>query len=217
MEVRRTCRNTAVKRLYLEFMAKQKKRAEEEKSIEKVRVQPKPVRKVTLEINTNKIDESIKQAVERVQYWYKQGIINKVRLKYKGKAILPDIPLSYFMLVQVATFFLTGVVRALAINLGAKVFFEVEMINDAEELLKKARDLYLDGELDEAVRLLEEVIRLDDRYSEAFLYLGIINKIRGDRSAASKHFLHAQKLDPHGKAGREAAKNLKKMLPESSS
>jgi tetratricopeptide (TPR) repeat protein len=195
-------------------MAKQKKKAEAEKSIEKVTVQPKPVRKVTLEINTNKIDESIRQAVERVQYWYKQGIINKVRLKYKGKAILPDIPLSYFMLVQVATFFLTGVVRALAINLGAKVFFEVEMINDAEELLKKARDLYLDGELDEAVRLLEEVIRLDDRYSEAFLYLGIINKIRGDRSAASKHFLQAQKLDPHGKAGREAAKNLKKMLPQ---
>jgi len=199
-------------------MAKQqKKRAEAEKSIQKIRVQPKPVRKVTLEINTNKAEESIKQAVERVQYWYKQGVINKVRLKYKGKAILPDIPLSYFMLVQVATFFLTGVVRALAINLGAKVFFEVEMINDAEELLKKARDLYLDGELDEAVRLLEEVIRLDDRYSEAFLYLGIINKIRGDRSAASKHFLQAQKLDPHGKAGREAAKNLKKMLPESSS
>jgi tetratricopeptide (TPR) repeat protein len=197
-------------------MAKQKKKAEAEKSIQKVPVQPKPMRKVTLEINTNKIDESIKQAVERVQYWYKQGIINKVRLKYKGKAILPDIPLSYFMLVQVATFFLTGVVRALAINLGAKVFFEVEMINDAEELLKKARDLYLDGELDEAVRLLEEVIRMDDRYSEAFLYLGIINKIRGDRSAASKHFLEAQKLDPHGKAGREAAKNLKKMLPQSS-
>jgi tetratricopeptide (TPR) repeat protein len=198
-------------------MAKQKKRPEAEKSIQKVPVQPKAVRKVTLEINTNKIDESIKQAVERVQYWYKQGIINKVRLKYKGKAILPDIPLSYFMLVQVATFFLTGVVRALAMNLGAKVFFEVEMINDAEELLKKARDLYLDGELDEAVRLLEEVITLDHRYSEAFLYLGIINKIRGDRSAASKHFLQAQKLDPHGKAGREAAKNLKKMLPQSSS
>jgi tetratricopeptide (TPR) repeat protein len=190
--------------------------AKQKKSIQKVTDQLKPVRKVTLEINTNRIEESIKQAVERVQYWYKQGIINKVRLKYKGKAILPDIPLSYFMLVQVATFFLTGVVRALAINLGAKVFFEVEMINDAEELLKKARDLYLDGELDEAVRLLEDVIRLDDRYSEAFLYLGIINKIRGDRSAASRHFLQAQKLDPHGKAGREAAKNLKKMLPQSS-
>ena len=197
-------------------MAKQKKKVQAEKSIEKAPVQPKPVRKVTLEINTNRMEESIRQTVERVQYWYKQGIINKVRLKYKGKAILPDIPLSYFMLVQVATFFLTGVVRALAMNIGAKVFFEVEMINDAEELLKKARDLYLDGELDEAVRLLEEVIRLDDRYSEAFLYLGIINKIKGDRSAASRHFLQAQKLDPHGKAGREAAKNLKKMLPESS-
>ena len=192
-------------------MAKQIKKATASKSIEKIPEKPKPVRKVTLEINTNKIDESIKQAVERVQYWYKQGVINKVRLKYKGKAILPDIPLSYFMLVQVATFFLTGVVRALAINLGAKVFFEVEMVNDAQELLKKARDLYLDGELDEALRLLQDVISLDDRFSEAFLYMGIISKIKGDRAAASGYFLQAQKLDPHGKAGTEAAKNLKKL------
>jgi tetratricopeptide (TPR) repeat protein len=197
-------------------MAKRKRNVATEKSIQKIPRQQRPVKKVTLEINTNRMEESIKQAVERVQYWYKQGIINKVRLKYKGKAILPDIPLSYFMLVQVATFFLTGVVRALAINLGAKVFFEVEMINDAEELLKKARDLYLDGELDEAIRLLEDVIRLDPRYSEAYLYMGIIQKIKGDRASASKFFLLAQKLDPHGKAGLEATKNLKKMLPKSS-
>jgi tetratricopeptide (TPR) repeat protein len=194
-------------------MAKQKKPA----AIVKKKEEPKPVKRVTLEINTNRIEESIKQTVERVQYWYKQGIINKVRLKYKGKAILPDIPLSYFMLVQVATFFLTGVVRALAINIGTKVFFEVEMINDAEEMLKKARDLYLDGELDEAMRLLQEVIDLDDRYAEAFLYLGIISKIRGDQVAAARYFQQAKKLDPHGKPGREAAKNLKKMLPESTS
>ena len=194
-------------------MAKQKKPA----VIEKKKEEPKPIKRVTLEINTNRIEESIKQTVEKVQYWYKQGIINKVRLKYKGKAILPDIPLSYFMLVQVATFFLTGVVRALAINLGTKVFFEIEMINDAEEMLKKARDLYLDGELDEAARLLHEVIDLDDRYAEAFLYLGIINKIRGDQEAAAKYFRQAKKLDPHGKPGTEAAKNLKKMLAQSAS
>jgi tetratricopeptide (TPR) repeat protein len=191
--------------------------AKQRKAIQKVEEQARAVKKVTLEIDTKRIEESIKQAVERVQYWYKQGIINKVRLKYRGKAILPDIPLSYFMLVQVATFFLTGVVRALAINLGAKVFFEVEMINDAEELLKKARDLYLDGELEEASRLLEEVINLDGRYAEAFLYLGIINRIKGERESASKYFLQAQKLDPHGKAGTEAAKNLKKMLPRGAS
>ena len=197
-------------------MAKKKKGVSTEKSLQKLPEKPKPVKKVTLEINTNKAEESIRQAVERVQYWYKQGVINKVRLKYKGKAILPDIPLSYFMLAQVATFFLTGVVRALAFNLGAKVFFEVEMINDAEEMLKKARDLYLDGELDEALRLLEEIIQLDGRYSEAYLYMGIINKIKGERGAAAKYFLQAQKLDPHGKAGTEAGKNLKKMLPKSS-
>jgi tetratricopeptide (TPR) repeat protein len=175
----------------------------------------KAFRKVTLEINTNEIEESIKQVVEKVQYWYNQGMIHKVRLKYKGKAILPDIPLSYFMLVQVATFFLSGIVRALAINLGARIFFEVEMINDAEEVFKKGRDLYLDGELDEAIQVFEEVLRLDKNYAEAYLYLGIIHKIRKEPSA-SRYFQLAQKLDPHGKVGQEAVRNLKKMLAPAS-
>ena len=198
-------------------MAKQKRKRKTtpERAVEKPR-ELKPLRKVTLEINTNQLEESIKQTVDRVRYWYKQGIIHKVRLKYRGKAILPDIPLSYFMLAQVASFFLAGVVRALAINLGAKVFFEVEMINDAEELLKRARDLYLDGELDEAARLLNEVVALDGLYAEAYLYLGIIYKIKKEQESASRYFLLAQKLDPHGKAGTEAAKNLKKLLPQSS-
>ncbi|HJZ13823.1 MAG TPA: hypothetical protein VJ521_16835 [Acidobacteriota bacterium] len=176
--------------------------------------QPKAIRKVTLEINTNQIEESIKQVVEKVQYWYNQGMIHKVRLKYKGKAILPDIPLSYFMLVQVATFFLTGVVRALALNLGTRVFFEVEMINDAEEMLKRGRDLYLDGELDEAFSMFEEVIKMDKNYAEAFLYLGIIQRIRKDPSA-TRYFQHAQQLDPSGKVGQEAARNLKKIAAAS--
>jgi tetratricopeptide (TPR) repeat protein len=171
-----------------------------------------PVKKVTLEINTKRIEESIHSAVEKVQYWYQQGVIRKVRLKYRGKAILPDIPLSYFMLVQVATFFLTGVVRALAISLGTRIFFEIELVNDAENRLKRAKDLYLDGELDEAKKILDEVIRLDKNCAEAYLYLGIISKIQKDLEAASKYFQIARKLDPDGKAGVEAAKNLKKMV-----
>ena len=174
---------------------------------------PPPVRKVKLEINTEKVEDSIRQAVEKVQYWYRQGMIRKIRLKYKGEAILPDIPLSYFMLVQVATFFLTGVVRALAISLGTRVFFEVEMVNDAQELFKKARDLYLDGDLDEAIDLLQDVISLDKKHAEAYLYLGIIHKIRKESAEAAKYFLQAQKLDPSGRAGVEAGKNLKKLPP----
>jgi tetratricopeptide (TPR) repeat protein len=171
----------------------------------------KPVKKIRLEVNTERLEESVSQVVERLQYWYKQGMIRKVRLKYRGKAILPDIPLSYFMVVQVATFFLSGIVRALAINLGARIFFEVEMVNDAEELVKRARELYLNGELEEAAQLLEDALDLDKNYAEAYLYLGIINKIKRDEAAASRFFLQAQKLDPTGKAGMEASKNLKKL------
>lgn len=191
-------------------MAKKKQIVLKKKPPQKL---PQPIKKVTLEINTNKIEESISQAVEKIQYWYRQGMIHKIRLKYKGKAILPDIPLSYFLLVQAATFFLTGIVRALAISIGTKVFFEVEMINDAEERFKRGRNLYLEGDLDEAAILFQEVLDLDPQYAEAYLYLGIISKIRKDQESATKYFQKAFKLDPTGRAGIEATKNLKKLAP----
>lgn len=172
---------------------------------------PPPIKKIKLEINTDKLEESIRQVVEKVQYWYSQGMIHKIRLKYRGKAILPDIPLSYFMLVQVATFFLTGVVRALAMGLGTRIFFEIEMINDAEDMFKRARDLYLDGDMDEAIEMLNGVLKLDKNYAEAHLYLGIIHRIRGHQSEAKRFFQQALKLNPTGKIGAEAAKNLQKM------
>jgi tetratricopeptide (TPR) repeat protein len=194
-------------------MAKKKKAVARKKTIvpAPVTVPPKPLKKVTLEINTNKIEESIHQLVDQVQYWYKQGMIHKIRLKYKGKAILPDIPLSYFMVAQVASFFLAGVVRALAISLGTRVFFEVEMVNDAEQVFQRARDLYLDGDFDEAARLFEQVLQLDHKYSEAYLYIGIIHRVRNDHVTARRYFEKVRQLDPRGKAGAEAEKNLKKM------
>src|SRR5205085_10651170 len=133
------------------------------------------------------------------------------RLKYEGKAILPDIPLSYFLLVETATFFLAGIVRALAMSLGTKIFFEVEMINDAETRFNRARDLYLDGDMTEAAKIFQEVLELDQQYAEAYLYLGIIARIRNEPEAAVRNFEKARDLDPNSKAGIEAAKNLKKM------
>jgi tetratricopeptide (TPR) repeat protein len=180
------------------------------------KAEPRQIKRVKLEINTDRVEESIRQAVERLQYWYRQGMIHKVRLKYRGKAILPDIPLSYFMLVQVATFFLTGVVRALALNIGTRVFFEVEMINDAEEVFKRAKDVYLDGDLDEALTLLQEALTLDKDFAEAHLYLGIIHKIRKEYQEAARCFQQAQKLDRNGKIAREAARSLKKMVEAAS-
>jgi tetratricopeptide (TPR) repeat protein len=179
---------------------------------EEIPVRPiTPVKKVRFEIKADRIEDSVRQMVKRIQYWYRQGIIRKVRLKFKGKAILPDIPLSYFMLVQAASFFLAGIVRALAINVGARIFFEVEIVNDAEQQLKRAKELYLDGELDEAIENLEEVILLDEDCAEAYLYLGIIHKVKKDFETASRYFLRAQKLEPGGKSGVEAGKNLKKL------
>jgi len=57
----------------------------------------------------------------------------------------------------------------------------------------------------------EEVLTLDPKYSEAYLYLGIIHRVRNEHDAAKRNFEKVRQLDPRGKVGAEAEKNLRKM------
>ena len=55
-----------------------------------------------IDIDPDKIDESVKALQERLKRMVDQGRYTKVRLKYKGKALMPDIPFGIFMATEAA-------------------------------------------------------------------------------------------------------------------
>ena len=65
-----------------------------------------------IDIDPDKIDESVKALQERLKRMVDQGRYTKVRLKYKGKALMPDIPLGIFMATEAASFWYAGLFRA---------------------------------------------------------------------------------------------------------
>ena len=149
--------------------------------------------------------------VKLKQYWVERGRYNKVRIKRGGKPVLPDIPVGALVAFEAATFFWTGLLRAAIVNVVGRVFFEVELINEADEHYKKGVEHFLAGELAEAEQHLEKALRVDERHPKAHLQMGVLRKVQGKRDVAKEHFERVVALAPKTDPAREAQVHLKKM------
>ncbi|MBN2361764.1 MAG: hypothetical protein JXR83_20090 [Deltaproteobacteria bacterium] len=165
----------------------------------------------TIELAGDHLAQAMAQLVEEAQYWIRRGRYNKVRIRRNGKPLLPDIPVGALLAIEAATFFWTGLLRGALVNIAGKVLFEVELINDAKEHLAIGRKHFLDGDLDEAWREMEQALAIDDRDAEIHLAVGSLLKARGDRGGAVVHYRRAQGLDPNGATGADAAQQLEKL------
>lgn len=165
-----------------------------------------------LEVVGENVTEAMGQLRNQVQYWMDRGRYNKVRVKRNGKPVLPDIPVGALMAFEAATFFWTGLLRGAVVNVVGRAFFEVELINEAEEHYKRGLEHFLAGDLEDAEGCLKKSLRIDERYPRAHLQLGVLRKLQGNRAEAQKHFESAVRFDKGGDTGREAEVHLKKLM-----
>jgi tetratricopeptide (TPR) repeat protein len=165
----------------------------------------------TLEVASQNVSEAMGNLRDNVSYWAKRGRYNKVRVKRAGKAVLPDIPVGALVAFEAATFFGAGLLRAAIVNVVGRAFFEVELINEAEEHYKKGLEHFLAGDLTEAEDLFRKSLDVDSRFVKAHLQMGVLSKMRGKRNDAQEHFDAVIKNDPHSDAAKEAVLHLKKL------
>ena len=171
---------------------------------------PKPI---TIEIDRQleKLDQVIAKVQEEVSYWAKKGVYTKVRVKFRGKTLLPDIPVAAFLAAEAASFWWTGIFRALAFNFGGRLLFDVELVSDAEPHLTTGQEYLLEGEIDDALESFYKAAAIDRNLAPAHLHIGVCLKIKGERDKALESFRKARNLDPHGEVGRQANEQIKKL------
>lgn len=133
-----------------------------------------------------------------------QGRYRKVRISRKGKPILPDIPIAAAAAMEAASMYGGGIARVLAVNLGAKLLFDVEVVNEADKYVAKARAALLDGDVGRAREALVVARRMDDRNAGVEVELAVVARLEGDPATARKHLERAKALDPLGEAGKRA-------------
>ena len=169
---------------------------------------------IPFEFDPARVEESFAKLKRQLSAWAKKGRYSKVRIKFRGKQILPDLPLAAAIAVEGATFYWSGLFRTLLLNIAGKSFLEVELVNDSGALIQEARAAILSGDLAVALRLLDRAAAIDERNAEVHLQRGVARKLHGDRSGARESFTHAIELQPDGVSGREAQRLLRNLAEE---
>jgi tetratricopeptide (TPR) repeat protein len=184
----------------------------------KTRPEPKadassPPRTVPLEVDPAKIDETLARLKEQVVVWAKKGRYTRVRFKFRGKQILPDLPLAAVAAVEGVTFYWAGLLRVLVMNLAGRALLEVELVNDAERKIAEGREKLLAGDLAAAAQMFRAAVDMDEKSAAARLNLGIALKLEGDVAGARAALTKAIALDAEGIIRAEAEKVLASIRP----
>lgn len=137
-----------------------------------------------LEIDPDRIEDTLKRLRDRLRDSFVAGRYTKVRLSYRGSAIGPEIPLAVFLAGEGVAFWLMSPIAALLVNLGAKAILDVEFVHEADELVQEGLSLYLEGEVDAAERKYRQALdrRPDD--TAALYNLGTLLRVSGRKEEA---------------------------------
>ncbi|MCU0696709.1 MAG: tetratricopeptide repeat protein [Myxococcaceae bacterium] len=178
---------------------------------------PKALPKNTLpfEIDPKKVEESLKKFRDQIVQLTKKGRYTKVRFKFRGKQLLPDLPLAAVVAVEGATFYWTGLLRMLVFNLAGRAVIDVELVNDSEKRITAGKEALLSGDLDVALASFREALEMDPENALVHLNLGVAYKLKGQKEVARLALQQAKKFDPQGPTGAEADRLLSTLGPAS--
>jgi tetratricopeptide (TPR) repeat protein len=148
----------------------------------------KLIDKIQIELDPEKIEQSFSGLQDRVRRITSDGMYTKVRIKFRGKTIVPEMPLGVFLAAEVATFWYAGLLRALAVNLGMKSLIEVEFIHRSTEKVAEGREAYEEGEVDLAEKLYREALDMRPDDPIACYHLGVLLRVTARRDEALRCF-----------------------------
>jgi tetratricopeptide (TPR) repeat protein len=161
------------------------------------------------EFDPNQVQPSLEALRDRIRSLVDQGRYTKVRIKYKGKPLIADLPMATLLAAETLTLPLTGPIWLLIANLGVKAFLEVEFVHEADERVREGQELFNDGEVDGAEAKYREAIRMKPDHPVAHYHLGVLLRVTGRREEAIAAFELAAVGD-HEEA-RKAAEALDRM------
>src|SRR5215470_9855461 len=161
-----------------------------------------------IDVQPGRIDEALRKVTDTLRQWANAGRYTKVRFKFRGKPLLPDLPLAAVVAAEGLTFYWTGILRALLVNVAGRSVLDVELVNDSEGHVQKGKEELLSGEVDRAIAEFRIALAKQHDNPRAHLNLGIAFKLKGDRAAARAALEKARSFDVDGPVGKEAERLL---------
>ncbi len=149
------------------------------------------------QVDPEDLDTSLKELGDKLRRVYDQGRYTKVRISFKGRQLLPDIPIGVLIAGEAASFWLIGPLRAIVFALGVKSFVDVELVHEASGRVREGVDLYMDGEVDRAEEKYREALRMRPGDTSALYNLGVLLRVTGRKDEALSCFKQAAEDEEH--------------------
>ncbi len=171
-------------------------------------------RKATVEARKMAVDlsEGFDKAFGKLrveaEHMMKKGAHTRVRIKFRGKQVTPDLPVAVVAGVELASLWWAGPLRLLLAHVVGKSVLEVEFVNDAQAHVAAGRTHLSSGDIDDALKEFGRALEMDAKSAGAHLGRGIAFKLQRQKDAARREFLLAEQFDPRGDEGREARRHL---------
>lgn len=154
------------------------------------------------EVDPKAVEASIRALRERIKGAVDQGRYTKVRFRYKGRQLLPDLPLGAVLAAEGLSLALLGPLQVLVVNLGVKAFIEVELVHEASERVREGEDLFAAGEVDAAEAKYREALVMKPDDGAALYRLGVLFRVTGRRDEAIAAFEKVAANTDHPDAGK---------------
>ncbi|MFN7135044.1 MAG: tetratricopeptide repeat protein, partial [Myxococcales bacterium] len=164
-----------------------------------------------VEVEPGSLENTLAKVRDELGHWVKKGRYTKVRFKFRGKAILPDLPIGAVLAANAVSFWWAGLLRALLATLGATAVLDVELVNDSAREVARGKDHLLAGDLDEAIAAFNRAVEMDRDCAAGYLNLGVAYRLKMERETAISWLERAARADPEGPSGAEAQRLLKQM------
>jgi len=165
----------------------------------------------TVDVEPGRIEEMLQKLRTELGALANKGRYTRVRFKFRGKQLLPDLPLAAVIAAEGLTFYWTGILRTLLVNVAGKSVLSVELVNDSGRYVQAGKDELLAGDVDRAIEAFQRALRMERDNPRAYLHLGAALRLKGKDSEAKEALERARALDPHGEVGREAQEMLRRM------
>jgi tetratricopeptide (TPR) repeat protein len=156
-----------------------------------------PFDRFRIEIDPGQVEDAVRRLRERLRASFEAGRYTKVRLSYQGKQLGPDIPLAVFLAGEGAVFWIASPLAALLVNLGAKAFLDVEILHEADELVREGLDLYLRAEPEAAEAKYREALTKRPEDPAALYNLAVLLRVTG-RADEALACLRRAAMGPEG-------------------
>lgn len=168
-------------------------------------------RRFKIDVDPERVDESVERLTQQIRKALVRGRYTKVRILYKGKPLMRDIPLGVFVAAEAMSFWYAGLLRALVVNLGARTVLEVVLVHDADEDVRRGRDAYDAGEVTDAEQAFRAALAKESQHTEALYRLGILLRVTGQRDEAIELLERAAQGDaPFAERATEALERMKR-------